>query len=59
MVSLHKPAMLVLLETKMEEHKNLVDVLRFDTHIQSHVAGSFGGIVVMWKEDSLVEKQGN
>ncbi|KAH0712445.1 hypothetical protein KY289_008404 [Solanum tuberosum] len=50
MVQTHKLAMLVLLETKITNHKQLTNTLKFDTHIQSAANGLFGGIIIMWKE---------
>ncbi|OIT08485.1 hypothetical protein A4A49_63184, partial [Nicotiana attenuata] len=43
--------MLVLLETKMVDHKKLVKDLQFDMIIQSPTIGLSGRIVIMWKED--------
>ncbi|KAK4717556.1 hypothetical protein R3W88_015894 [Solanum pinnatisectum] len=53
MVKMHKPTMLVLLETRMGEHKRLTEVLKFDSQIQSAAVGLSGGIVIMWKKDTL------
>lgn len=53
MVRIHKPDLLVLLETKMTEHKHLTEALKFDSQIQSAANGLSGGIVIMWKEDTL------
>nr|XP_009591566.1 uncharacterized protein LOC104088573 [Nicotiana tomentosiformis] len=50
---MHKPAMLVLLKTKMADHKKLTDEIQYDTHIQFPAVGHFGGIVIMWKENIL------
>lgn len=50
MVNIHRPTMLVLLETKMKENKTLCDALGFDLHIQSSDVGLSYGIAVMWKE---------
>lgn len=50
MVKMHKPAMLVLLETRMTEHNRLTQALHFDAQIQSTANGLSGGIVIMWKE---------
>lgn len=47
----HKPVLLVLLETKMTDHKNITDILNFDSFIQSPAEGLSGGIVIMWNED--------
>lgn len=51
LVKTHKPALLVLLETKMTDHKNVTDALKFDTFVQSPVAGMLRGFMIMWKED--------
>lgn len=53
MVNIHKPALLVLLETKMTEHQSLTKELKFDSQIQSAANGLSGGIVIMWNEDTL------
>ncbi|XP_019255050.1 PREDICTED: uncharacterized protein LOC109233625 [Nicotiana attenuata] len=53
MVKLHKPMMLVLLETKMADHKKLTEELQFDMHIQFPAIGHSRGIVIMWRENSL------
>lgn len=53
MVAMHKPAMLVLLETKMKNHGKIAVDLGYEAHIQSASDGLFGGIVIMWKEDML------
>lgn len=53
MVKMHKPAMLVLLETSMAEHLSLTKAFNFDAHIQSSAIGQSRGIVIMWKENLL------
>lgn len=53
MINIHRLTMLVLLETKINEHKTLKDAPRFDPYIQSSAVGLLGGIVVMWKEHLL------
>ncbi|KAG5568296.1 hypothetical protein H5410_064684, partial [Solanum commersonii] len=53
LVSIHKPSMLVLLETKMTDHSKLIEDLGFNSHTQSAVEGFSGGIVIMWKEDNI------
>lgn len=53
MVKLHKPTMLVLLETKMTEYTHLIQELGFSSQIQNHVVGLSGRIVIMWKDDIL------
>ncbi|OIT06561.1 hypothetical protein A4A49_61382, partial [Nicotiana attenuata] len=45
--------MLVLLETKMADHKKLTEELQFDMHIQFPAIGHSVGIVIMWRENSL------
>lgn len=45
MVKLHNPAMLVLLETRMANHKHLSAELQFNAQIQSPAIGQSGGIV--------------
>lgn len=53
MVNMHKPSVLVLLETRMTEHKRLTEVLQFDSQIPSSTDGLSGGIVIMWKKNAL------
>lgn len=53
MDKMHKRAMLVLLETRMTEHKRLAEEFKFDSPIQSSIVGLSGGIAIMYKEDSL------
>lgn len=43
--------MLVLLETKMVEHKNITEALKYDNYIQTTADGLSWGIVIMWKKD--------
>ncbi|OIS96981.1 hypothetical protein A4A49_60594, partial [Nicotiana attenuata] len=45
--------LLVLLETKMADHKKLTEELHFDMLIQSPAIGLSGGIVLMWREDNV------
>lgn len=45
MVKTHKPSMVVLLETKMNEHKHLIEELNFDSQIQSIVDGLSGELL--------------
>lgn len=52
MLKLHRPALLVLLETKMAEHKHLATTLGYDVQVQS-VIGLIGGISLMWHLDRL------
>lgn len=52
-VKLYRPAILVLLETKMSEYKSLISALGYDAQVQSSMVGLTGGIVFMWKEDHL------
>ncbi|KAH0633052.1 hypothetical protein KY284_035838 [Solanum tuberosum] len=53
MVKMHKPVMLVLLETRMGEHKRLIEVLNFESLILPAAVGLCRGIVIMWKKDIL------
>ncbi|OIT37326.1 hypothetical protein A4A49_64612, partial [Nicotiana attenuata] len=46
--------LLVLLETKMADHKKLTKELHFDMPIQSPAVGLSGGILMMWKEDRII-----
>lgn len=47
MVQLHEPAMLVLLETRMTDHKRITEVLKFDSQIQSIAQGLSGEVDIM------------
>lgn len=47
MVKEHNPAMLVLLETMMVEHKRLMKSLYYDSCIQSIAEGLSGALVIM------------
>lgn len=51
MVKLHKPVMLVLLKTRINEHKHPIHELGFFVQIQSPAIGLSRGIVGMWKDD--------
>lgn len=53
MIKMRKPSMLVLLETRMAEHKRLTEVLQLDSQIQYSANGLSGGIVIMWKKDVI------
>lgn len=53
MLKMHKPAMLVLLETRMAEHHRLTKSFNFDSQIQSSANGQSGVIVIMWKKSIL------
>lgn len=53
MVKLHKPAMLVFLETRMTEHKYLIQEMGFSSQIQKPTLGLSRGIVIMWRDDIL------
>ncbi|XP_019258278.1 PREDICTED: uncharacterized protein LOC109236539 [Nicotiana attenuata] len=57
MVRLLKPAMLVLLETKMANHQALAQALDFEIIIQSLAVGLSGGIVFMWKEELVAVEE--
>ncbi|KAH0724990.1 hypothetical protein KY284_000855 [Solanum tuberosum] len=52
-VSIHKPAMMALLETKMTNHTKITQDLGFDSQTQSSAKGLLGGIVIMWKKDNI------
>ncbi|KAH0764877.1 hypothetical protein KY285_000748 [Solanum tuberosum] len=52
-VSIHKPAMMALLETKMTNHTKITQDLGFGSQTQSSAKGLSGGIVIMWKEDNI------
>ncbi|KAG5584575.1 hypothetical protein H5410_045009 [Solanum commersonii] len=50
----HKPPIVALLETKMQNHQVLLDDFPFNKMIEVPVVGDSGGIVVLW-DDNLVE----
>lgn len=45
--------MLVILETRMVEHKSITLELGFDNQIQYPDVGRSGGIVIMWRDNNL------
>lgn len=51
MVKLHNPPMLVMLETRMADHKHLTYKHECSAQFQSLAQGQFGGIVVIRKDD--------
>ncbi|XP_047251490.1 uncharacterized protein LOC124886655 [Capsicum annuum] len=53
MLSIHKPFMLALLETRMINHSTLIGNLGLSKHIQSEATGQSRGLVLMWNEDKL------
>lgn len=57
MVKTHKPAMVIFLETRMDDHKRLTEVLHFDAYIQSPAEGLSGGMIIMYLEDISITSQ--
>lgn len=53
MVKNHKPSILILLETKIAEHKGITETLGFDHQLQATANSRSGDIVIMWKADTL------
>lgn len=53
MVKLYKTSMLILLETKMTDHKRITKTLGFGNQLQVAANGHFGAIVIIWKVDTL------
>lgn len=51
LVKTYNPSMVLLLLTKMVNHKHLIELLYLNSHLESSVTGHKGGIVIMWKED--------
>lgn len=49
MVRTHKPSMLILLETKMTEHKGITKTLGFDRQLQFTAIRRSRGFVIIWK----------
>lgn len=49
MINIHKPSLLVLLETRMTDHKGIVQILGFNIQIQYPTSGNFEGIIITWK----------
>lgn len=47
LVQTHRPALLILLETKMAKHKNIYNALKFDGYIQTPAEGLSNDIVVI------------
>ncbi|KAG5631013.1 hypothetical protein H5410_002730 [Solanum commersonii] len=57
----NKAPLVALIETKMENHQELVDDFPFNRMIQVPVVGNFGGMVVLWDDTilALMRKLGN
>lgn len=53
MVQTHKPSTLILMETKMSSHKEIIETLTFDHQLQATANSHLGGIVIIWKSDIL------
>lgn len=53
LVKTHNSTLVVLLETKMVDHKHLIEILKFDSHLESSVVSRRGGIVIIWMEDTV------
>lgn len=53
MISMHKPTILALLETRMSDHNNLAEELGFSKKIQYPAVRRSGRFVVMWNEDNI------
>lgn len=49
LVNPYNPTLIVLVETKMVDHKLLTTMLYFDAYLESNAVGKKGGIVIMWK----------
>jgi hypothetical protein len=54
-VSINKPAMLVIMETRCDPLKlrRTFELLGFDDMVSTEVRGFAGGIVVAWKRDNI------
>ncbi|OIS97442.1 hypothetical protein A4A49_62516, partial [Nicotiana attenuata] len=59
MLDYHRPSIVALLETKMEDHHVLVQDFGYSSLIQMPANGNSGGIVLMWNnEDTMVDQIG-
>lgn len=47
LVKTHNPIVVVLLKTKMADHKNLTKMLKFDSYFKSSTEGRKDGIVII------------
>ncbi|KAH0639777.1 hypothetical protein KY285_036363 [Solanum tuberosum] len=53
MLDWHKPPLVALLETKMQNHQPLLEDFPFNRMIEVPAVGNSGGIVVLWDENIL------
>lgn len=53
MVQIHQPAILGLLETRMQDYKGISETLYFSNNIQFPASGNLCGLVLMWKDDNI------
>lgn len=47
LIKAHNPTLVALLETKMVDHKNITELIRFETYLESNVVGRKGGTIVI------------
>lgn len=50
----HNSRVLALIETKMEDHNNLLHALDFTDVIQVPAIGYAGGIAILWKSNEAM-----
>lgn len=53
MVQIHKPVILGLHETRMQDHKRICETLGFSNSIQFPATGNSGDLVLMWKDENI------
>ncbi|KAF3671409.1 putative ras-related protein RABA4d-like [Capsicum annuum] len=53
LIKSHNHTMIALLETKMVDHKNITEYLRFDAYLESSEVARKQSIVFLWKENLL------
>ncbi|KAH0632709.1 hypothetical protein KY284_035504 [Solanum tuberosum] len=54
LIDWHKPPLVALVETKMQDHQPLLDNFPFNTMIQVPANGNSGGLVMLW-DNKIVE----
>ncbi|KAH0641623.1 hypothetical protein KY289_032597 [Solanum tuberosum] len=53
LVDWHKPSLVALVETKMQDHQALLDNFPFNNMIQVPAIGNSGGMVMLWDDEIL------
>ncbi|KAK6789820.1 hypothetical protein RDI58_013620 [Solanum bulbocastanum] len=50
----HKPTLVALVETKMQDHQTLLDDFTFNNMNQVPTNGNYGGLTILWDDTILV-----